>query len=94
MSLMKAVYTDLEGKKWEVEYDPAAPCHLCGLPVGSASMGGTSICPWCDCGRFRDGTRWTYRDATDAAYRKARAGQHLPSSLLTSVWPDSWAPAP
>jgi hypothetical protein len=41
-----------------IEYDETAPCRLCGLPVGEASMGGTDVCPPCDCGVFRDGERW------------------------------------
>lgn len=26
-------------------------CIICGFPVYSPSMGGDSICGWCDCGR-------------------------------------------
>ena len=36
-----------------IEYDENAPCFICGEPVLSASMGGTAICPSCDCGRCR-----------------------------------------
>jgi len=44
------------GTDQDIEYDETAPCLMCGLPVESASMGGTVICPWCDCGRHtRDG---------------------------------------
>ena len=25
-------------------------------------MGGTNLCPWCDCGVHRDGRPFTYRD--------------------------------
>lgn len=46
-----------------VEYDEEAPCRICGKPVVEASMGGTDVCPWCDCGKHRDGTPWTYNDA-------------------------------
>lgn len=46
-----------------VEYDEEAPCRICGKPVVEASMGGTDVCPWCDCGKHRDGTPWTYSDA-------------------------------
>ena len=53
---MKMVtYRDRDGKPLVVEYDETAPCIVCGLPVGAASMGGTAVCPSCDCGRFRDG---------------------------------------
>ena len=45
-------------------FDPDAPCFICELPVETASVGGTAICPACDSGRFRDGTphrSWEYR---------------------------------
>lgn len=48
-----ATYTDLDGKEFTVEYDENAPCQICQEPVVEASMGGTSICPWCDCGNCR-----------------------------------------
>jgi len=51
--MKKAKYKTLEGKEIEVEYDENAPCLICGEPVISASMGGTSICPWCDMGKCR-----------------------------------------
>lgn len=37
----------------EFEYDEDTPCVICGEPVIGASMGGTSICPACDCGKCR-----------------------------------------
>lgn len=53
---MKTVtYRLTNGMDKTIEYDETAPCWVCGLPVGSASMGGTVICPACDCGRKRDG---------------------------------------
>lgn len=48
-----ATYKLLDGSDFTVEYDETAPCRLCGLPVGSASMPGTDICPACDCGYNR-----------------------------------------
>jgi hypothetical protein len=39
-------------------------------------MGGPDICPPCDCGVYRDGTRWEYRDALDEEYRRKRALEH------------------
>lgn len=48
-----------EYKLVEIEYDETAPCVICGLPVENASMGGTNVCPSCDCGYFRNGERWT-----------------------------------
>jgi len=56
-----ATYRGLDGKDFTVEYDETAPCIACGLPVVDASMGGTSLCPWCDCGQYRDGCDWAYR---------------------------------
>ena len=51
---MKTVIYDLiNGKRKTVKYDENAPCRICGLPVGNASMGGTDICPACDCGYIR-----------------------------------------
>ncbi len=51
---MKSVtYTLLDGTKKTIEYDETAPCVVCGEPVLEASMGGTVVCPWCDCGNCR-----------------------------------------
>jgi len=49
-----AIYNTLQGSTMEVEYDENQPCRVCGKPVIEASMGGTSICPWCDCGAQRN----------------------------------------
>ena len=53
-----ATYTMIDGSKKSFEYDEEAPCKICDLPVVEASMGGTTICPWCDCGIYRDGVKW------------------------------------
>lgn len=68
-----ATYRGQDGKELKVEYDPDAPCVSCGLPVMEASMGGTAVCPSCDCGVYRDGTRWTIEDAMSVDRRKATA---------------------
>lgn len=60
--MKKVTYTVRGGAKVEVEYDENAPCVSCGLPVVSASMGGTRLCPWCDMGIYRDGEKWDMRD--------------------------------
>lgn len=44
------------------EFDPNALCVICGEPVQSLSYGGPKVCPWCDCGYNRNGTRWSYAD--------------------------------
>jgi len=48
-----AVYQKIGGGELKIEYDENAPCIICGEPVIEASMGGTAICPWCDCGNCR-----------------------------------------
>lgn len=35
------------------DFDPERLCDLCGKPVMYTSMGGPTICPWCDCGKLR-----------------------------------------
>jgi len=39
---------------------------MCGESVEEASMGGTVICPACDCGKNKDGSNWTLEDAKRA----------------------------
>lgn len=46
-----------DGERFTVIYDRLTPCITCDLPVLSASVGGTAICPWCDMGIYRDGSR-------------------------------------
>ena len=48
-----AKYNKIGGGVLEIEYDENSPCIICGEPVIEASMGGTAICPWCDCGHCR-----------------------------------------
>ncbi len=51
---MKTVtYQLIGGGEVTIEYDPDAPCRICGEPVGSASVGGIDICPSCDMGECR-----------------------------------------
>lgn len=67
---MKSVtYNLLDGGTRTVEYDETAPCWSCGEPVMEASMGGTVLCPWCDCGMTRDGRKWTLDEAVEAGER-------------------------
>ena len=47
--LKKMTYNTDKGPL-EITYDSEDPCVCCELPVVEASMGGTSICPWCDMG--------------------------------------------
>ena len=48
-----ATYNQIGGGTFAIEYDETAPCIICGEPVVEASMGGTDICPACDCGKCR-----------------------------------------
>lgn len=69
-----AHYTALDGRPLDITYDAMAPCIQCGLPVVEASMGGTTVCPWCDCGVYRDGTR---HDATASSMTFRSMAHHL-----------------
>ncbi len=44
------------------EFNPAFLCIYCEKPVEELSVGGSAVCPWCDSGYHRDGTKWTYRE--------------------------------
>ena len=70
--MASAEYTGLNGQPILVQYDPAAPCRICKLPVVAASMGGTDVCSWCDIGIHRNGTRWTYREAVYGLDKKEK----------------------
>ena len=49
---------------WPDGHDiPEYTCTVCGLPSVRLSVGGPGICPACDCGSFRNGQEWTFRDA-------------------------------
>ncbi len=62
----KAKYRLIGGEEIEVEYDPDSPCIYCGAPVLEASMGGTAVCPWCDCGVLRPD--WPIEQYTDQRF--------------------------
>ena len=51
--MKSAEYPLVGGGLLLISYDENAPCRVCGEPVGEASMGGTSLCPACDCGVCR-----------------------------------------
>lgn len=44
-------------------FDPTFSCIFCDEPVGSLSLGGSAICPYCDCGHHRDGRQWTAEES-------------------------------
>ena len=56
-SMKTARYNGIDGKPIIIEYDETEPCIICGNPVIEASMGGTVVCPSCDCGYWRDGRK-------------------------------------
>lgn len=66
-----ARYSLTDGGTADIEYDDEAPCLMCGLPVMGASVGGTAVCSWCDCGFTREGKKWTYKEAVAAHARMA-----------------------
>lgn len=68
-----AKYRTADGKEIAIEYDENAPCLSCGLPVIEASMGQTAICPWCDCGAYRNGKKWDLQDEVWPELRRERA---------------------
>jgi len=78
--MKKATYTLLDGSKLIVDYDEAAPCRMCGLPVIEASVGGTDVCPWCDVGVYRDGIDISFMDMY-AGRVKAKAALHSAPKL-------------
>ena len=65
--MKEAEYTNLDGTKRTVEYDPDSPCRVCGEPVTDASMGGTDVCPCCDMGVKRNGQPWDEFDHSSHA---------------------------
>ena len=71
--MKQATYTRHDGSQVVVDYDETAPCRICGLPVGAASVGGTDVCPACDCGRYRDGTQIPFADVMRPERLRARA---------------------
>lgn len=82
--MKKVKYHLTNGKTKEFEYDEKAPCWICGLPVVSASMGGTVICPWCDCGKNRDGSPKTPEQEREGKrrFRKFRFHPDLNLGIL------------
>ena len=68
-----ATYRNIFNEDIKVEYDEKAPCRVCGLPVIHASMGGTDVCPYCDCGVYRDGTKILYKELTNKDLLKKKA---------------------
>ena len=48
-------------------------CRSCHLPVIEPSVGGVDLCPWCDCGIYRDGTLFSYLEATSPTRLRLRA---------------------
>jgi hypothetical protein len=49
----------------EIEIEGAPPCLFCGETVDRPSTDGPLVCAWCDCGRNRDGSKWSLDQATE-----------------------------
>jgi len=64
-------------------------CRICGQPVVGPSMGGLDVCPWCDTGYYRDGVKWTAKDAMNLAWvrRVAKWVAH-PEGRLAGMFED------
>jgi len=45
-------------KMYRIPYDETAPCSVCGNPVVTASMNGPTVCPSCDIGVWRNGSKF------------------------------------
>lgn len=71
---MKLFDMTYDKKRIRFLFDETAPCCVCGNPILDVSMGGTSICPHCDCGYDRQGKR--YELSKDAVYL-LKAYSHL-----------------
>jgi hypothetical protein len=76
-----AKYNMSDGSVREVEYDEQSPCRICGEAVLDASVGGTNVCPWCDCGKNRDGTEWT-----ESQHRNYMRGVLLNTGIKETSW--------
>ena len=77
MAIRIADYTWCGGPK--VEYDDEAPCLICQQPVGEASMGGTAICPACDCGwcRYCKERLFAIKEEIDGGSSLRRLREHV-----------------
>lgn len=58
----------------QVKIKGVPPCLWCGEPVLHESMDGPLVCPACDCGNNKDGSKWSTEE-----YQKHRA--HLLASV-------------
>ncbi|NVM21401.1 MAG: hypothetical protein HWN68_06440 [Desulfobacterales bacterium] len=74
-----AIYRDVNGQRKKIEYDDKAPCLICGEPVIEASVGGTSICPWCDMGicRYCGVTICVFKESVDGGKSKRELLEHI-----------------
>lgn len=76
-------YEARNGKIIWLAFDPAFLCIYCNEPVAALSYGGPAVCPGCDCGVNKDGTKWT----SDQMYRYFRnAKERLNDMPLDPVW--------
>jgi hypothetical protein len=70
----------------EVEIEAPPPCLFCGEPVVHPSMDGPLVCGSCDCGRNRDGSKWTEAQAEERwAHRKAQVAKYRAAAAKKEV---------
>lgn len=61
----------------EVEVEGPPPCLFCGEAVTQPSMDGPLVCGSCDCGRNRDGSKWTNAQADERwKHRRAQVAKY------------------
>lgn len=73
-------YKDVYMKEsFTVGYDEEASCMICNEPVISASVGGTVICPSCDCGncRYCHATIFVIKEEIDGGTSKREVLEHM-----------------
>lgn len=65
----------------EVKIEEPPPCLFCGESVTRPSMDGPLVCGSCDCGRNRDGSRWTDEERERAwSHRRAQITRYREAS--------------
>jgi len=70
-------------------------CRICGAKDVEPSMGGSDVCPSCDCGHWPDGRQWTFeetmamigREPERSAYRRKVARKR---TALGEFVPPTW----
>ena len=89
--MLKITYPAKDGQTVTVEYDPNYPCEICGFPIREPSMGGVTICPWCDSGSERPETTKAKKEIwANLANNKILADVSEPSPEEVQMWIEGW----